>query len=112
MPTLTIERAIRSARIMVGCFLIYLVLLPLVLETFMPSNAAAVDRTFFAAICVVSVAEIGIALVSDSELRSRDFRGAVWRGTPLSWGLACENGAVLRGCIAPAFGLVAATSLI
>lgn len=44
------------------CFLVYLVLLPLVVEKFVPATSQPIDRTFFVGICIVSVAEIAIAL--------------------------------------------------
>lgn len=62
MPTLTMEKAVRNARVMAICFLVYLVILPLTVEKFVQTTAPTVDRTFFTGICVVSVVEIGVAL--------------------------------------------------
>lgn len=62
MPTLTVDLAIRRARIMVGFFLVYLVLLPLILEKFVPVTATTIDQPFFLGICIVSVLEIGVVL--------------------------------------------------
>ena len=62
MPTLTIETAVRRARIIAGCFLVYLALLPFFLERFVPATSSTPDRTLFAAICIVCVVEIGVTL--------------------------------------------------
>ena len=67
MPTLTVADAVRRAQLLAGCFLLYLMVLPAIVEKFFPKTSEPLDRTVFVAICFVCVAEIGIALV----IRSR-----------------------------------------
>lgn len=58
---------------MAGCFLVYLVLLPLVIETLVPTTSQPIDRTFFVGICIVSVAEIAIGLtIRNRKLPARE----------------------------------------
>lgn len=67
VPTLTVADAVRRAQLLAGCFLLYLLVLPAVLEKFVAITPGALDRTVLVAVCFVCVAEIGIALV----IRSR-----------------------------------------
>ena len=67
MPTLTAADAVRRAQLLAGCFLLYLFVLPLIVEKFFPKTSGGFDQRVFVAICLVCVAEIAIALV----IRSR-----------------------------------------
>jgi hypothetical protein len=67
VPTLTVADAVRRAQLLAGCFLLYLLVLPAIVEKFFPKTSGGLDQTYFLGICFVSIAEIGIALV----IRSR-----------------------------------------
>lgn len=66
MPTLTIDAAIRRARVIAGSLLVYLAIVPFVLEKFVPITPRATGETIIATIYFVCVAEIGVALLMRS----------------------------------------------